>query len=113
MLFLKGDLLYSFVVQVCLFHLAIMQKGWVGWLKEGKAYLSDVEAEELDRRFGSYSASELIDAASFLIEALRKMETIRLIWTLRLAVSEYRIKSWRMPLLYFCALRGLFCDDEL
>ena len=47
-------------------------KGWVGWLKEGKAYLSDVEAEELDRRFGSYSASELIDAASFLIEALRK-----------------------------------------
>mgnify|MGYP000635857810 FL=1 len=47
-------------------------KGWVGWLKEGKACLSDVEAEELDRRFGSYSASELIDAASFLIEALRK-----------------------------------------
>lgn len=47
-------------------------KGWIGWLKEGKAYLSDVEAEELDRRFGSYSASELIDAASFLIEALRK-----------------------------------------
>ena len=47
-------------------------KGWVGWLKEGKAYLSDVEAEELDRRFGSYSASELIDAASFLIETLRK-----------------------------------------
>lgn len=47
-------------------------KGWVGWLKEGKAYLSDVEAEELDRRFGSYSASELIDAASFLIEALGK-----------------------------------------
>lgn len=47
-------------------------KGWVGWLKEGKAYLSDVEAEELDRRFGSCSASELIDAASFLIEALRK-----------------------------------------
>lgn len=47
-------------------------KGWVGWLKEGKAYLSDVEAEKLDRRFGSYSASELIDAASFLIEALRK-----------------------------------------
>lgn len=26
----------------------------------------------MDRRFGSYSASELIDAASFLIEALRK-----------------------------------------
>ena len=33
-------------------------KGWIGWLKEGKAYLSDVEAEELDRRFGSYSASD-------------------------------------------------------
>lgn len=27
MLFLKGDLLHSFVVQVCLFHLVIMQKG--------------------------------------------------------------------------------------
>ena len=51
-------------------------KGWIGWLKEGKAYLSDVEAEELDRRFGSYSASELIDAASFLIEALRQRTMI-------------------------------------
>ena len=87
-------------------------KGWVGWLKEGKACLSDVEAEELDRRFGSYSASELIDAASFLIEALRKMETIRLIWTLQLAVSEYRIKVGECPC-FICALRGLFCDNEL
>ena len=69
-------------------------KGWVGWLKEGKACLSDVEAEELDRRFGSYSASELIDAASFLIEALRKNGNY---------TAEYRIKSWRMPLLYLCA----------
>ena len=28
------------------------------------------------------------------------METIRLIWTLQLAVSEYRIKSWRMLALF-------------
>lgn len=78
-------------------------KGWVGWLKEGKACLSDVEAEELDRRFGSYSASELIDAASFLIEALRKNGNYTAYMDSTIAVSEYRIKSWRMPLLYLCA----------
>ena len=35
-LFLKGDLLHSFVVQVCLFHLVIMQKGGLVGLRKAK-----------------------------------------------------------------------------
>lgn len=78
-------------------------KGWVGWLKEGKACLSDVEAEELDRRFGSYSASELIDAASFLIEALRKNGNYTAYMDSTIGSLRVQNKSWRMPLLYLCA----------
>ena len=67
-------------------------KGGLVGLRKANACLSDVEAEELDRRFGSYSASELIDAASFLIEALRKNGNYTAYMDSTIAVSEYRIK---------------------
>lgn len=34
-------------------------KGWIGWLKEGKAYLSDVEAEELDALYDIYRENQV------------------------------------------------------
>lgn len=51
--------------------LANHRLSWPKWILAGKDYLSDSDKEELDRRIGTWTADELIDAATFLLERLK------------------------------------------
>lgn len=44
---------------------------WANWLISGKDYLSPADRSEFERRIGSWSANELIDAATFLLDKLK------------------------------------------
>ena len=44
---------------------------WTNWIFAGKDYLSSSDCAELDRRIGSWSSDELINAATFLLKRLK------------------------------------------
>ena len=44
---------------------------WTNWIKKKKDYLSFSDCAELDRRIGSWSSDELINAATFLLKRLK------------------------------------------
>ncbi len=51
--------------------LAKHQLSWPSWLLAGKDYLNSFEGDVLDKRLGTMSTDELIDAATFLLERLK------------------------------------------
>lgn len=51
--------------------LAKHRLGWPNWILAGKDYLSDPDKGELDKRIGSWSTNELIDAVTFLLDKLK------------------------------------------
>lgn len=50
---------------------------WANWIIEGKKYLTMPEQGELDRRIGSWTSEELIDAATFLLGSLKRSDLYR------------------------------------
>lgn len=50
---------------------------WANWIIEGKKYLTMPEQGELDRRIGSWTSEELIDAATFLLDSLKRSDLYR------------------------------------
>lgn len=48
---------------------------WGAWLQNGKRYLNDAEKAEFDRIIGSWTADSMIDAAGFLLDALKHQGT--------------------------------------
>ena len=51
--------------------LAAHHISWSNWILAGKDYLDDPEKTELDKRIGSWSSDELINAATYLLERLK------------------------------------------
>lgn len=47
------------------------RSSWAAWLGAGKTYLTSKEQHEFDTIIGSWTAKELIDAASYLLEHLK------------------------------------------
>lgn len=46
-------------------------EGWVNWIRRSKTYMSTAEADTLEKKIGSFSASELINAASYCLSTLK------------------------------------------
>ena len=44
---------------------------WTNWIAEGRKYLTIPEQNELNLKIGSWTAEELIDAATFLLGKLK------------------------------------------
>lgn len=69
---------------------------WANWIIEGKKYLTMPEQGELDRRIGSWTSEELIDAATFYWAVLSVRIYIELLWIRQLAY--YILLIWNLKM---------------
>lgn len=51
---------------------------WPGWILSGNDYLAPMEQQELKRKAGTWSTTELISAATYLLERLKATDQYRL-----------------------------------